>query len=81
MDLENIILKHLKRVGAKGLCLDECGCKAPDLMPCGAPNPRCVPAVPQACGPDCPKCEGHGCMVPHKKSKGVKDERRRIRLR
>jgi hypothetical protein len=35
MTVRDIILAHLRKVGADGLCFDGCGCSVDDLMPCG----------------------------------------------
>jgi hypothetical protein len=42
--------RHLTADGFDGLYHDsmECGCKIGDLMPCGAPDPRCGPGYLQA---------------------------------
>jgi hypothetical protein len=34
MTVKDIILAHLRKVGADGLCCDGCGCSIDDLAPC-----------------------------------------------
>ena len=49
MDIEEILIKELRRLGSDGLCNDEpCGCGLDDLAPCeetwGEIFERCIPA-------------------------------------
>jgi hypothetical protein len=64
MTVKDIVIKHLKYVGADGLCRNECGCGLGDFMPCCNDQCACVPAKRIACKPDCPNCDGLGCFVP-----------------
>jgi hypothetical protein len=72
MNIREIVETHLKSVGAEGLCLDECGCRMLDLMPCGGGWEDCVPAVRMKCDDDCDRCEGSGCMVPMPENRGIR---------
>ena len=75
MDVQDIVWKHLKSVGATGLCNDSCGCEAPDLMPCYNCTRTCVPAVRRKCGTDCEECGGDGgCMTPIEPMEGDPDD-------
>ena len=40
--VREIVLQHLKSVGADGLCCDGCGCDG--TMPCGEYGSQCIPA-------------------------------------
>jgi len=57
MNVKDIVIEHLKAVGADGLCNQECGCGLHDFMPCsgtyGGPAPECEPAMFRSCA---------GCM-------------------
>jgi hypothetical protein len=65
MTIKEIITAHLRKVGATGLCREECGCRLKDLMPCDIFDAsNCVPAVERGCGIFCEECFGDGCMVP-----------------
>ena len=44
MNVKQIIIEHLKSIGADGLCTDDCGCGIDDLAPCEQWCPDCVPA-------------------------------------
>ena len=44
MNVKQIIIEHLKSIGADGLCTDDCGCGIDDLAPCECWCPDCVPA-------------------------------------
>lgn len=44
MNLKQIVATELKRIGADGLCNEDCGCSLNDFMPCNTPLPNCVPA-------------------------------------
>ena len=44
MNVKEIVTKHLKDIGADGLCTQGCGCSVGDLMPCVVPSFLCAPA-------------------------------------
>ncbi len=49
MTVREIIIAHLRQVGADGLCSDNCGCGIDDLMPCEGESVdggcrECIPA-------------------------------------
>ncbi len=64
MNVKEIALEHLNRVGATGLYSEWCSCAAPDIMLCDNCGHTCVPAVRRKCGTDCEECGGEGCMTP-----------------
>jgi hypothetical protein len=68
MTVKDIVLAHLKSIGADGLCGDDCGCGLKNLMWCDEAAIRdCVPARHVECK-DCKlpaeeqpdSCEGNG---------------------
>jgi hypothetical protein len=65
MNVRHIIIAHLRKIGATGLCGDGCGCDISDLIPCDSDPSHCQPAIRAKCGPDCEICGGEGpyCMV------------------
>ena len=79
MNVREIVEAHLRQVGAEGLCLDECGCRMLDLMPCGGGWEDCVPAVRVKCDERCERCEGNGCMVPMPEIQVAKSAKKRSR--
>ncbi len=44
MTVRDIILAHLRKVGADGLCNHDCGCSIEDMGDCCEPSMTCVPA-------------------------------------
>lgn len=49
MTVREIIISHLRSIGADGLCSYDCGCGFDDLMPCAGDSilgdcSQCVPA-------------------------------------
>lgn len=62
MNVREIVLAHLKSIGADGLCAYECGCGLDDFMPCDSPNiEKCVPARKQKFDGTCPGCASNDC--------------------
>lgn len=60
MNVKEIVIAHLKSIGADGLCADECGCGLDDLMPCMCEGIEdCVPARRRECKycPDKSDCD------------------------
>lgn len=54
MNVRQIVIEHLKKIGADGLCADECGCGIDDLFPCGNPDiDECKPAKRHDCDGTC----------------------------
>lgn len=51
--VREIVIAHLKSVGADGLCSEECGCGIDDLAPCGGDFSECKPAKRHACDGSC----------------------------
>jgi len=63
MNLEDLMKKHCKAIGADGLCNPdmECGCTLEDFMPCGEPDQReCIPA----CRVETPNSNVDWTMIP-----------------
>lgn len=74
MNVQEIVLEYLQRIGATGLRNDSCGCEAPHLMPCASWLRSCVQAVRKPRGQDCGWCgSAGGCMAPLE-SEPVKQE-------
>ena len=44
MNCREIVIAHLKSIGADGLCINDCGCGIDDFAPCGSDFSDCVPA-------------------------------------
>lgn len=65
MNVKEIIIAHLKSIGADGLCCDGCGCGLDDLMPCESNVLECVPAKRHDCDGGCSGCVSAG---PHDRS-------------
>lgn len=59
MTVKEIIINHLKNIGADGLCNENCGCGIDDLQPCCEDFSTCVPAKRVKCDVDC-EHEGWG---------------------
>lgn len=62
MNVREIVIAHLKAIGADGLCAHECGCGLDDFMPCDelACLEECKPAKRYLCDRSC----GIGCHGP-----------------
>jgi hypothetical protein len=43
MTVREIILAHLRQVGADGLCCEGCGCDIEELAPCCVYTMACIP--------------------------------------
>jgi len=70
-DLLAIAREWLYNNGYDGLYDEyECGCELEDLMPCGRPNPDCMPGYKVVC----PKGHGFDFMITGDKSKKECDE-------
>lgn len=58
MNVKQIVIAHLRHIGADGLCAEECGCGLDDMMPCGyAGFGDCKPAKAVQCDGTCTNCE------------------------
>lgn len=57
MNVKQIVIAHLKSIGADGLAREDCGCSVDDLIPCGSPYHDCVPAKAVPCDGTCSNCE------------------------
>lgn len=44
LDVTDLLRDALTRIGADGLCGDDCGCGLDDLAPCGCIGPDCLAA-------------------------------------
>lgn len=62
MNVKQIVIAHLKAIGADGLCCDGCGCGIDDFMPCGGEVDisQCVPAKRHDCDGMCSGCMSEG---------------------
>lgn len=62
MNVRQIVLAHLKLIGADGLCAEECGCGLDDFMPCGGDRnvSECKPAMRRDCDGTCNGCLSEG---------------------
>lgn len=45
MNVRQIVIAHLKDIGADGLCCDGCGCGGGLIMPCNDDPSKCIPAT------------------------------------
>lgn len=45
MNAKQIIIEHLKSIGADGLCWLKCGCGVDNLITCKADPSECAPAI------------------------------------
>lgn len=55
MNVKEIIIEHLKKINADGLCTENCGCGIDDLFPCREDFSNCIPAKLGKCSDE--KCE------------------------
>jgi len=60
MNAKEIVIEHLKKIGADGLCRNGCGCGIGDLVACGSDFSECVPAKLHKCTPGCDHFFGEG---------------------
>lgn len=79
MTVKQIVIAHLKSIGADGLYAEECGCGLDDFMPCGGDRDvsTCKPAKAHKCDGSCNGCladEAHPieatCYRPMETTKG-----------
>ena len=56
MNVREIVIAHIKSIGADGLCCDGCGCGLDDLMPCCGDALECKPAKKHICDGTCSGC-------------------------
>lgn len=56
MNVREIVIAHLKSIGADGLAADGCGCGIDDLAPCGGDITDCKPAKRFDCDGSCSGC-------------------------
>ena len=45
MNIHEIVIAHLRAIGADGLAIEDCGCGLDDLLPCGGLEFFCEPAA------------------------------------
>lgn len=57
LNVDNMVKSELRRLGAAGLCNDECGCGLEDFAPCGdGPKPECMAAKVEVLDEPCGEC-------------------------